>query len=94
MKNNKKKLIKKVTLGIVLIAAISVIGYYAYLNVFINQYELTYEIQKNKNWEPSLRSYKFLARNDSIAAEEAVDWLVYQFIFDNPDLEEQISLSV
>ena len=88
MKNNKKKLIKKVTLGIVLIAAISVIGYYAYLNVFINQYELTYEIQKNKNWEPSLRSYKFLARNDSIAAEEAVDWLVYQFIFDNPDLEK------
>ena len=88
MKNNKKKLIKKVTLGIVLIAAISVIGYYAYLNVFINQYELTYEIQKNKNWKPSLRSYKFLARNDSIAAEEAVDWLVYQFIFDNPDLEK------
>ncbi|MBO7347893.1 MAG: hypothetical protein J6U46_05530 [Bacteroidaceae bacterium] len=88
MTNNKKKLIKKVTLGIVLIAAISSMGYYAYLNVFNNQYELTYEIQKNKNWEPSLRSYKFLARNDSIAAEEAVDWLVYQFIFDNPELEK------
>lgn len=81
-------MIRKLILTIIVIGALSAAGYYLYRNVFNNQYELTYEIQKNKNWEPSLRSHKFLARNDSAAAEEAVDWLVYQFIFDNPELEK------
>ena len=88
MTNHKKKLIKIVALGIVFIATITALGYYAYLNVFNNQYEFSYKLQKHKDWEPYTRTYKFVARNDSIAAEEAVDWLVYQFIFDNPELEK------
>lgn len=88
MTNHRKKLIKKVALAIVFIAAITALGYYAYLNVFNNQYEFSYKLQKHKDWEPYTRTYKFVARNDSIATEEAVDWLVYQFIFDNPELEK------
>lgn len=79
---------KKVLLFIILIAALSGVGYYLYLNVFNNQYVLTYEIQKRKGWEPYSRNYKFVARNDSIASEKAVEWLLYQFIFDNPELEK------
>ena len=81
-------MIKKFILTIIVIAALSALGYYAYLNVFNNQYELTYEIQKRKDWEPFSRSHKFVARNDFVAAEKAVEWLLYQFIFDNADLEK------
>ena len=88
MTSNKKKKIKKVALGIVLIAAISALGYYAYLNVFNNQYEFSYKLQKHKDWEPRLRTYKFVARNDSVAAEKAVDRLMIEFELDNMDLDE------
>ena len=88
MTNNKKKLIKKAALGIVLIAAISALGYYAYLNVFNNQYEFSYKLQKRKSWEPRLRTYKFVARNDSVAAEKAVNRLMIEFELDNMDLDE------
>lgn len=79
---------KKIILSIVVIAAISALGYYAYLNVFNNQYEMSYKIQKRKDWEPRIRTYKFVARNDSVAAEKAVNWLMIEFEVDNIDLDE------
>ena len=88
MTNNKKKRIKKVALVVVLIAAISALGYYLYLNVFNNQYEFSYKLQKRKDWEPRMRTYKFVARNDSIAAEKAVNRLMIEFELDNMDLDE------
>lgn len=63
-------------------------GYYLYLNVFNNQYEMSYKLQKRKDWEPRIRTYKFVARNDSIAAEKAVNKLMIDFELDNMDLEE------
>lgn len=88
MTNNKKKRIKKVALVVVLIAAISALGYYLYLNVFNNQYEFSYKLQKRKDWEPRMRTYKFVARNDSVAAEKAVNRLMIEFELDNMDLDE------
>ena len=67
---------------------ICALGYYAYLNVFNNQYEMSYTIQKRKDWEPRTRIYKFVARNDSIAAEKAVNRLMIEFEVDNMDLDE------
>ena len=82
MTNHRKKLIKKVALAIVFIAAITALGYYAYLNVFNNQYEFSYKLQKHKDWEPYTRTYKFVARNDSIAAEKAINRLMIEFDVD------------
>lgn len=81
-------MVKKIILSIVLIAIVSALGYYAYLNVFNNQYEMSYKIQKHKDLEPRTRIYKFVARNDSIAAEKAVNELMIEFEIDNMDLEE------
>lgn len=79
---------KKIIIGIVLIAAVSVLGYYLYLNVFNNQYEFSYKLQKRNDWEPRTRIYKFVARNDSIAAEKAVNKLMIDFEVDDMTLEE------
>lgn len=81
-------MVKKIILSIVLIAIVSALGYYAYLNVFNNQYEMSYKIQKHKDLEPRTRIYKFVARNDSIAAEKAVNELMIEFEIDNMDLEK------
>ncbi|MCK8621730.1 hypothetical protein [Prevotella sp. E13-27] len=81
-------MVKKIILIIIAIAAVSAGGYYAYLNVFNNQYVLQYEKKTNPNYDPWKRTYKFVAKNDSVAAEKAVEWLLYQFIFDNPELEK------
>lgn len=79
---------KKIILSIIVIAAVSALGYYLYLNVFNNQYEFSYKLQKRKDWEPRIRTSKFVARNDSIAAEKAVNKLMVDFELDNMDLEE------
>ena len=79
---------KKIFLIIVAIAALSVAGYYAYLNVFNNQYEFAYEKQIHPDLDPSTRIHKFVARNDSIAAEKAVEWLSISFSVDNSQLDE------
>ena len=81
-------MVKKIILSIILIAALSALGYYLYLNVFNNQYEFSYKLQKRKDWEPRMRTYKFVARNDSVAAEKAVERLMIEFELDNMDLEE------
>ena len=81
-------MVKKLILSIILIAALSALGYYLYLNVFNNQYEFSYKLQKRKDWEPRMRTYKFVARNDSVAAEKAVERLMIEFELDNMDLEE------
>ena len=81
-------MVKKIILSIILIAALSALGYYLYLNVFNNQYEFSYKLQKRKDWEPRMRPYKFVARNDSVAAEKAVERLMIEFELDNMDLEE------
>lgn len=81
-------MLKKIILIIIVIAAVSAGGYYAYLNVFNNQYILKYEKKINPEYDPRERTYKFVAKNDSVAAEKAVEWLKYQFIFDNPELEK------
>lgn len=79
---------KKIILSMIVIAAVSALGYYLYLNVFNNQYEMSYKLQKRKDWEPRIRTYKFVARNDSIAAEKAVNELMIDFEVDNMNLEE------
>lgn len=81
-------MVKKIILSIILIAALSALGYCLYLNVFNNQYEFSYKLQKRKDWEPRMRTYKFVARNDSVAAEKAVERLMIEFELDNMDLEE------
>ena len=81
-------IVKKIILSIVLIAIVSALGYYAYLNVFNNQYDMSYKIQKHKDLEPRARIYKLVARNDSIAAEKAVNELMIEFEIDNMDLKE------
>jgi len=81
-------MVKKIILSIIVIAALSALGYYLYLNVFNNQYEFSYKLQKRKDWEPRMRTYKFVARNDSVAAEKAVERLMIEFELDNMDLEE------
>lgn len=81
-------MVKKIILSIILIAALSALGYYLYLNLFNNQYEFSYKLQKRKDWEPRMRTYKFVARNDSVAAEKAVERLMIEFELDNMDLEE------
>lgn len=81
-------MVKKIILSIILIAALSALGYYLYLNVFNNQYEFSYKLQKRKDWEPRMSTYKFVARNDSVAAEKAVERLMIEFELDNMDLEE------
>lgn len=81
-------MVKKIILSIIVIAVLSALGYYLYLNVFNNQYEFSYKLQKRKDWEPRMRTYKFVARNDSVAAEKAVDRLMIEFELDNMDLEE------
>lgn len=78
---------KKIILSIIIIAAVSALGYYLYLNVFNNQYELSYKLQKRKDWEPRFRTSRFVARNDSIATEKAVNELMIDFELDNMDLE-------
>lgn len=79
---------KKIILSIIVIAVVSALGYYLYLNVFNNQYEFSYKLQKSKDWEPRFHTSKFVARNDSIAAEKAVNELMIDFELDNMDLEE------
>jgi len=86
--NKKKAMIKKIILSIIVIAALSALGYYLYLNVFNNQYEFSYKLQKRKDWEPRMRTYKFVAQNDSVAAEKAVNRLMIEFEVDNEDLDE------
>lgn len=43
---------------------------------------MTYVLQSREDWEPTHRSYKFLARNDSIAVENAIFRLVDYLLFD------------
>lgn len=83
---------KKIILFIVIvvvIAALSGAGYYLYRNVYNNQYEMTYELSRSENDDAtSHRHHKFMARNDSVAAEEAVFMLMSDFTMDNQSLEE------
>ena len=79
---------KKIILFIIAIATVSAGGYYAYLNVFNNQYVLQYEKITNPRYDSWKKTYKFVAINDSVAAEKAVEWLLNQFIIDNPQLEK------
>ena len=79
---------KKILLIIFVIAALSGVGYYLYHNVFNSQYEMTYELQRSKDGESCPQSYKFVARNDSVAAEKAVERLAVVFEIDNLSLEE------
>ena len=81
-------MLKKFILIIIVIAAVSAVGYYAYLNIFNNQYVVQYEKQVYPDSDPWTRTHKFVAKNDSVASEEAVVWLLHQFIFDNPELEK------
>lgn len=63
MKIKNKAMTKKIILSIIIIAAVSALGYYLYLNVFNNQYELSYKLQKRKDWEPRFRTSKFVGRH-------------------------------
>lgn len=73
---------------LVVIAALSGAGYYLYLNVFNNQYELTYELQRSKHGDPYPRSYQFVAQDDAIAADKAIEALSISFSIDNPQLDK------
>lgn len=74
---------------LIVIAALCGGGYYLYRNVYNNQYEFTYELSRSENDDaPSHRHHKFMARNDSVAAEEAVFMLTSDFIMDNRSLKE------
>lgn len=42
-------MIKKIIISISVMAIVSAVGYYAYLNVFNNQYEFTYELLTRKD---------------------------------------------
>lgn len=79
---------KKIILIIIAIAAVSAGGYYAFLNVFNNQYELTYELKRSPDSDARSYKHEFIAKNDSIAAEKAVDWLMICFEVDNDRLRE------
>lgn len=79
---------KKIVLTIIVIAAVSAGGYYAYLNVFNNRYELTYELKRSPDSDAKSYKHAFVAKNDSIAAEKAVDWLMISFDTDNYLLSE------
>lgn len=81
-------MLKKIILTTIVVAASSVAGYYLYRNVFNNQYEMSYKIKKHKDWEPRTRTYKFVAQNDSVAAEKAVNRLMIDFEVDNMDLDK------